>query len=452
MPPRPGPLDIEIESLGYQGEGVGRLEDGRVVFVPFALGGERVRARLVQQKKSHATARLVEVLRPSPDRVAPPCPVFGRCGGCASQHMGYTAELAFKREAVANNLQKIARLDTPVPPVAGMNSPWRYRNKTTWQIHQQDGQPQAGFFAAGSHQLVRTDDCLIAHPASARARHALLDWMTAHRIEGYEPAGGTGLVRQLITRVNEQNQMMVLLVLTRDRLPQTDDLLSRLRAVLPGLVSVCSISAPRAEDENRPRPVACLMGKPCLDMDLEGLRLRLSPTSFYQVNHHITRLLYHHVIQQAVRRPEDVVIDIYSGVGTMSLLAARAAGQVYGLELSPQAVADARHNARVNDLDHVRFIQGAAETELPGLVQSGVRADAIILDPPRQGAHPRVLAAIAQARPRRLVYISCHPATQARDARALAQAGYLPVSSQAFDMFCKTSRVEHVLTFTRSEL
>jgi len=450
LQPAQSVMELAIESLGYQGEGVARLPDGRVVFVPFALPGERVTVQLAREKKTHAFASLRQVHTSSPDRVHPPCLVFTRCGGCSGQHMRYQAQLAFKRQAVADNLRKIAGAETAVQPVTNMDDPWRYRNKTTWQVKQQNGKPVAGFFAVNSHELVSTDDCLIAHPTSAAAVRAVLAWMEKHGVSESASENSAGMVRQITTRVNEASDLMVILTLSCAGLPHQADLIAMLQAALPRLQSVCLSHSLLSGDEEDSGQTVCVHGREYLIEQLEGLRIRLSPASFYQVNHHMTRKMYAHAIRRAVNSPDDVVIDIYSGVGTMSLLVARAANTVFGLELAGSSVRDAEYNARANGIANARFIQGPAETELAKLLETGIRPDAVIMDPPRQGAHPRVLQAILKAAPARLVYISCHPASQARDTRLLLQGGYQMLECQPFDMFAQTARVENVITLIRS--
>lgn len=437
----------EIESLGYQGEGICRLE-GKVTFVPFALPGEEALISITKDLKTHAFAELKSVAKPSAGRRVPECAVFGACGGCRLQHLEYSRQLAHKRGVVANCLAKIAELEVQVLPVIGMERPWNYRNKTTWQLERRGAQFQAGFFGIKSHRLVPTTACPISHPASSKAVQALLGWLNS-RVEATEPLQKDSGACKAITRINAEGKLMLLVSGLGISPSLYASLAKALSGALPELHSLCLVAGGDEESSRDYSQVKVLFGNPGLDEEMDGLRFSLSPASFYQVNHDIARRMYRHALDKALESPGDTCIDIYSGIGTISLLAARRCVQVYGLELSQAAVDDARRSAGLNGLDNARFIQGLAEKTLPEIIKSGLKADTIILDPPRSGAHPRVLQAIIHASPRRVVYISCHPASQARDAAVLAGSGYALKESQPFDMFPQTAEIENVITFER---
>lgn len=442
-------LTCSIKGLGYQGEGICRL-DGQVIFVPFALPEELVQIQIEKINKSHATAKLLKVIEPSADRVIPPCPVFIRCGGCASQHMTYIQQLEYKQQAIQGNLQRIAKIPLKTEPVRGMETPWHYRNKTTWQTALVGGKIQAGFYGTHSRQLVPVCQCCIANDHSNAAKEAVIAWMTEFDILPFQALSKSGVIRQINTRANEAGETMVLLSINGERIPHQDKLIQHLNAALPKLVSVCSTNQFNTDESEENGDYSVIYGDSALKEMIDGVEFSLSPLSFFQVNHSICREMYRYVVQQAIIDKSDTVIDLYSGVGSISLLAARSCTQVIGLELSSGAVEDARQNALDNQIMNAHFVQGYAEYELPKLILSGLRADAIILDPPRKGAHPNVLNAIIQAQPERIVYISCHPGSQARDAAILAIAKYRAVESQPFDMFCQTSEIENVITFVRS--
>lgn len=443
-------LETTVLSQGYQGEGVCRV-DGRVVFVPFALPGEEVRLEINSLQKNYAAARLIEVLEPSPQRVVPPCPVFTRCGGCALQHQSYSDQLEAKRQASATTFLKVAGLQLQPAPAIGLDQPWHYRNKTTWQLQMEDGQPVAGFFATGSKQLIKATDCLIAHPDSVIAVQAVLAWMKQANVAAYDLRTSSGLLHQLVTRHTTSGQMMLILVSQGLELPSQGELVRHLRDALPSLQSLILQVEEDRNSLSQPR-LRTLWGQDSLAEETDqGLKLKLSPLSFFQVNHMISRQMYAHVLDQAIRTPKDVLVDVYCGTGTLSLLAARRCNQVLGIELMQEAVADANLNAETNGMGNARFIAGPAEVELPKLVQAGQRMDALILDPPRKGVHTQVLDAVLQARPGRIVYISCHPASQARDVARLIKAGYEILTCQPFDMFCHTAETENVITLIRRE-
>lgn len=423
-------LWVQIEKLGHNGEGIIRIDD-LVVFVPFALPGEEVVIRIEEVKKKHAFASLVQVVSQSPERIAPLCPAFSRCGGCTAQHLAYAQQKDTKRQGIMDNLRKIAGIKLDVAPVIGMDTPWQYRNKTTWQLGHVGNGPVAGFFAPRSHEIIPVDQCFIASPASNQVKDEVLAFMKAQ---------APSSLFQLVTRVNKDGDVMVLLGYEGEEPTFLPALAQRLKDQINKVVSVSAFDS---------QGVKTLLGAPALPEEINGLRFSLSPFSFYQVNHDIMEKMYRYALSQAVQDKNQSLIDIYSGIGTISLLAAQKCKKVTGLELSKSAVLDARNSARQNGLTQVQFVAGYAENELPRLIQQGLLADAVILDPPRKGAHEAVLRAIIKAAPQTIVYISCHPATQMRDAAILDKNGYEAVACQPFDMFPQTAEIENVMTFKR---
>ena len=441
-------VESEVAALGASGEGVCK-PGGQALFVPFALPGEKVRARVERVQKTHAFGTLLEVLSPSPDRVQPPCPYFGRCGGCAVQHMGYEAQLAFKTQAVRDALQRIGKVGAEVLPAVGLSDPWRYRNKTAMVMCDGDGGPQAGFYAWNSHSFIPVEYCLISSVQSDAAAKAVRGWMARHGVSAYDEATGRGLVRHTVTRTGADGRCMVTLAAQADALPREDALVAGLRDALPGLDSVCLTRVLPGDSPILGDTYRTLWGGGILQDSMLGLAVGLSPLSFFQINHAVCAQMYAYAVAQAAAGGNGLLLDVYSGIGTMGLLAARAFKRVIGVELSPVSVADARQNAVRNGITNAEFREGYAERALPALIQGGLRPDAVILDPPRKGAHPEVLDAVVRAAPPRVVYVSCHPGTLARDAAILKRSGYRAESAQPFDMFCQTSQVETVLTLTR---
>lgn len=434
-----------IDSLGYKGEGICRL-DGRVVFVPHALPGEQVEININRFRKKLAFADLVQVITPSKHRVQPLCPHVGTCGGCAAQHMDEALQQAFKQQTVKDNLRRISGLSLDVQPIITAGEAYYYRNKTTWQVlWDQDGY-HAGFFKAGTHEVVPVGRCAIAsHPSNA-AKAAVVSWLNACREQGISLP-----LRQFTTRSNQAGQLMLVLHGMSSPLPLQDLLINELQKAAPGLVSICLSAQAEADDEAlQTGSIQVIYGTPLLKETLMGLDFQISPLSFFQVNHAVCELLYAHALQQAVKNPEDVVLDLYAGAGTISLAAARRCRLVAGIEYAEEAVQDAQENARINGIQNAVFHAGKAENVLPELVAAGFKPDAVIMDPPRKGAHPEVLKAIAGAQPERVVYISCHPASQARDAAVLASAGYTATLAQPFDMFPQTAEIENIITFERN--
>ena len=441
-------LTVSIERFG--GEMGIAHQEGMTLFVEGALPGETVRARAQRVEKTHAFLKTLAVLSPAPGRAVPPCPYYEKCGGCVCQHMAYPLSLEMKRARVQDALSRLGELDIVVPPVMGMENPWHYRNKTALPVAGQKGAPQIGFFAPRSHRIINIDQCLIAKEESNAVLKILRLWMQKFAIPPYDEASRQGLIRHCVSRVSRAGQVMAVIVATRDTLPHERELTAMLLAGVPGLGSLYLNVNKRGDNvilgpENR-----LLYGAPRLEDTLCGLHFSLSPLSFFQINPVQTEKLYHLAFDFAALTGQETVADLYCGAGTISLMLAKAAKQVIGIEIVPQAIEDARENARANGVENVSFHAAAAEALLPQLVAQGLRPDVVVLDPPRKGCEEPVLSAIAQAAPQRVVYVSCDPATQARDAKILCAYGYLPTRCQSVDMFCQTGHVENVLLFEKA--
>ena len=435
------------ERLDGQMNGIAHI-DGQAVFIPGFLPGEKADIRIVKAEKRFAFGRVERLLTESPERQKPPCPYYALCGGCVGMHMRYDATLRAKAQAVQDALKRIGGIDTEVPLPLSMAEPFHYRNKTAMPVAMVDGQPQAGYYRPRSHQLIPVNACLLAMPPADRAVSATLRWMREHSIPAYDEASGQGLIRHIIVRSSRNHESMVTIAATNSELPHGDKLCDALMAV-PGVVSVCLTVNARGDNVILGDSYQVLAGAPRLDDTLCGLTYQVSPLSFFQVNPTQTEKLYETAMRFADLTARDRVADVYCGAGTISLLAARQAASVTGIEIVPQAIEDARENAHRNHVTNADFICGAAEAVLPDLVSQGLRPDVIFLDPPRKGAAPPVLDAIVQAAPQRIVYVSCDPATLARDLRPLTAAGYHLQQIQPVDMFCWTGHVECVVKLTR---
>ncbi|MCL2812454.1 MAG: 23S rRNA (uracil(1939)-C(5))-methyltransferase RlmD [Clostridia bacterium] len=449
-------VELEVDSFGLDAVGVCRWgEAGLVVFVPGALPGERIRARIVKVEKRHAFARLEGIDRPSPHRVEPPCPVYRRCGGCVAQHMSYPQSLEFKRLQVQDCLRRIggaAFADVDVLPVLGLDEPWFYRNKGSFPVAGRLGAPRIGFYAPRSHEVIDAPmGCMIQHPAANRLVAAVRAWMVAHHIAPYNEAAHTGTLRHIVVRTTRAGQGMVILVSREPSLPAAEQLVEALQASEPGLASVMLCHNPARTNVILDGTLRVLWGADVLEETLCGLRFRLSPFSFFQVNPAQTEVLYEQVLAFANLTGSETVVDAYCGAGTISLLLAQKAGRVIGIESVPQAVADARANAVRNGISNAEFVLDQAERALPDLVARGLAPQVVVVDPPRKGCDPALLAAIAKAAPRRAVYVSCNPATLARDVSVLNNAGYCAIRVQPVDMFCWAGDVETVMLLERFE-
>ena len=438
------------ESFGSDAVGVCRI-DGIAVFVPGLLPGELARIRIVKTEKRYAFGRVEALLEPSEDRREPPCPVYRRCGGCSCQHMRYEASLEYKRSQVQELLRRVGGLSVTVPPVLGMEQPLHYRNKGTYPVSLQNGRPVCGFYAPRSHDLVPLpeDGCLIQREESSAAVRALLAWMQDCSVAPYDERTRTGLIRHIMTRTAKDGRTVVTLVSTAASLPHTAELVRGMRSALPSLAGLCLIHNPRTDNVILDGRLSVLWGSPTLEMTLCGLRFSVSPQAFFQVNPAQTERLYGLALDFAELTGRETVCDCYCGAGTISLLLAAHAARVIGIEVVPQAIENAKANAKTNGICGVEFLCGRTEDILPRLVEGGVRPDVVLLDPPRKGCEASVLHAISQAQVPRIVYISCGAPALARDAALLCAEGYRVERIQCVDMFCLTGDVETVTLLSR---
>lgn len=440
-------ITVEIERFGSE-MGIAHL-DGMTLFVENALPGERVLARAQRVEKSCAFLKTLSVLAPAPGRVAPPCPYYEKCGGCVCQHMAYPLSLEMKRERVQDALRRIGGLSLPVPPVLGMDSPWHYRNKASMPVGGERGRAQIGFYAPRSHRIVPVESCLIAREESNQVAAVFQRWMEKFQIEPYQEASRQGLIRHIMSRVSRRGQVMAVVVAARERVPHERELTAMLLSGVPGLASVYLNINKRGDNVILGPESRLLYGAERLEDTLCGLTYQLSPLSFFQVNPVQTEKLYQLALDYAGLTGGELAADLYCGAGTISLLLAQKARHVVGIEIVPQAILDAEENARRNGVENVEFHAAAAEKLLPQLVEKGLRPQVVVLDPPRKGCEEAVLAAIAQAAPERVVYVSCDPATLARDAKFLCAHGFQALRCQSVDMFCQTGHVETVMSLVQ---
>ena len=433
---------ITITGVGSQLQGVGRLADGRAVFVPGAIPGETVEIEITREKGRFCEASLSDVLEPSPHRAAPACPHAGVCGGCQGRHMDYAHTLALKRQIVADALARIGGVDAPVVrKTLGCETPERYRNKAEYPVAWQDGRAVIGMHAGASNRVVPIDDCLLQAPQSAEALRFF-----ARRLNDLPCARQ---VKFLVTRVNRAGELMLIVCADAPVQSQIEALAPALRSGVPGLESLWFCRLNRRPAHALDGRCARLWGAEALDETLLGLMFQVSPQSFFQVNPAQTERLYACALEAAGLTADRGlnVLDAYCGAGTITLAAARRAKSALGIEIVAPAIADARRNARRNGLEErARFICGDAAREIPRLLSRGERFDAAILDPPRKGCDAALLEALIRARIPTLAYVSCNPATLARDVKLLCAGGYRLEWAQPVDMFAWTGHVETVVS------
>lgn len=446
-------LELTILRAGDGGDGVA-VCDGLTVFVAHALPGEVIRARVTECRKKYARAALLCILSPSPLRQAPACALFVSCGGCALQHLPYAQQLALKQKRVTDALLRLGGVEKgsyTLDPILGMELPLRYRNKATFAVTAGNGGTGAkvGFFEADSHTLIPATSCLLQSEQAETAAHTLQRWLEHHRVDAYDPATGKGLVRGLMVRVNRKGDALVTLIAASAELPHQSALIEAMRAALPTLCGLCVSVNTKPDGAVLGEELHTLWGEPSIEETLNGLTFTVSPAAFFQVNTVQTERLYDAVRRFAAPQKGETVLDAYCGAGTIGLTLAADAKEVIGIEIVPPAVDDARRNAARNHIANARFFTGKCEILLPEMVRQGLSIDLATIDPPRRGCDETLLRALAQAAPSRIVYISCDPATLARDVKLLTPLGYAVKRVQPVDMFPQTAHVETVVLITR---
>ena len=430
-------ITLRIDGYSSNGDGVAH-QDGRAVFVRRALAGELVAARILKVTKSAVFAKIEELLEPSPERTAPECPHFGKCGGCSLMHMSYAEELRYKRSRVSDALRRLGGVDITVSPVEPSPEISHYRNKAIFEVGFENGRPVTGFYRERSHDIIAVSDCMIQSQTANKAAAALRAWMENQRI-------ADGLIRYLFCRTASDGGAQIVLVITKRKLPDIPSLIDALRMNVPELcgLSVCVNTAPGnvVLTEN----IRTVYGDDLLTATLCGNEFALSPLSFYQVNHAQAERLYECAVTFAALQKHETAVELYCGAGTITLALSKAAGFVYGIEIVPEAVENARKNAASNGVSNVEFIPGDAGEVAKRLAQSGTAPAAVVVDPPRKGLSPDGIDAILTMSPQRVVYVSCDPATLARDVKLLTTGGYEVSKARAFDMFPRCSHVETVV-------
>ena len=439
---------LRIEGYGSAGEGVARLE-GQAVFVKGALAGEICQVQLLKVGKSAAWGRVTQVLTPVPGRQSPDCPRYPRCGGCQLRHMTYAEELRFKRQKVQDALQRIGGWTGRVEKIHGAEAPDRYRNKIQFPVA--DG-PRVGFFRARSHEVIDAEDCLLQPLAATRLREAFKLWMERYQVPAYDERVHGGLIRHFYVRVNQRGQSLCAVIANGTDLPHQEELVQALRRAEPDLAGVVLSVNQEKTNVILGKTHRCLWGRDYLEDTLCGLTFRLSVPSFYQVNREQAEVLYGRALAFAGLTGRETVLDLYCGIGTITLVMARQAGRAIGAEVIPAAVEDAKANAARNGVTNAEFLCADAAQAAQTLADRGLRPDVICVDPPRKGLAPAVIDAIVQMAPQRLVYVSCDPATLARDVKRMEEQGYVLQRAEAVDLFPRTAHVETVVLLSKGEV
>lgn len=440
-------LTVRIEAMGSAGEGIGKA-DGYPLFIKDALPGDLAEVRITKAKKTYAFARLERILEASPDRVAPRCAQHRRCGGCQIQALSYEKQLAYKEQKVREDLIRIGGFaDPPVLPVLGMEEPFHYRNKAQFPFgRDREGNLVTGFYAGRTHSIVPETDCALGVLENKEILELILAFMKEHGIEPYDEATGRGLLRHALIRKGfATGELMVCLVINGRSFPEAEKLADRLFAI-PGMTSFTLNVNQKNTNVILGQELIPVRGQGYITDRIGDISYRISPLSFYQVNPEQTRKLYETALSYAGLTGDETVWELYCGIGTISLFLARSARRVYGVEIVPQAVEDARVNAALNGIKNVDFYLGKAEEVLPEkYVKDRISADVIVVDPPRKGCDRDCLDTILKMKPKRIVYVSCDPATLARDLKILCEDGeYELLKVRPVDMFPQTAGVENV--------
>ena len=431
-----------------EGQGVAHIE-GCAVFVPNAIAGERYRVRLEKIGKTWAAGKIVEVLEKSPHRVNRECEVAKLCGGCDFWHMDYAEESRLKAERVRNTLNRLGGENLEELPILSAPTCYDYRNKAQYPVASKNGKAYAGFFRAGTHQVVENKRCRILPEEADRVKDAVIDYMNQYRVSAYDEVTLKGLVRHIYVRRGAvSGQILVCLVVNGRKLPHIPELLQRLQKI-DGFTTLVLAVNTRPGNAVLGDEFITLHGPGYIEDTLCGLTFRLSPRSFYQVNHHQAQRLYEAAIAQAEITKEDLVLDLYCGVGTITLAMAKAAGKVIGVEVVEQAVADANDNAKRNGIENAEFFCGDAGKAALELEAKGIMPDVIVVDPPRKGLNADTIEALHRMHPRRIVYVSCDPATLARDVALLKERGYTLKNAMAADLFPRCAHVESIVCLCR---
>lgn len=444
-------VTVTIEDMGHDGEGIGKV-DGYALFIKDAVIGDTVLAKVMKAKKNYAYARLMEIITPSPFRVEPLCASARQCGGCQIQALSYEKQLEFKKNKVCNNLKRIGGFtEIPLDEVIGMEDPFHYRNKAQFPVgYDKEGKLVTGFYAGRTHTIIPNRDCHLGVAVNKEILDIIMNFMEEYKISAYDETSGKGLVRHILLRYGfTTKEIMVCLIVNGEKLPHHEELVQRLTQI-DGMTSITLNINKEKTNVILGREIRLLWGQSYITDYIGNVQYQISPLSFYQVNPVQTRKMYEKALEYANLAGEETVWDLYCGIGTISLFLAQKAKQVYGVEIVPAAIEDAKRNAALNDIKNAEFYVGKAEEVLPAKYeQDGTYAEVIVVDPPRKGCDEKLLETIIKMQPKRVVYVSCDSATLARDLKWLCERDYQLDKVSVVDNFCQTVHVETVCLLSK---
>lgn len=445
-------IDVTFEDLTHDGAGVAKV-DGYPLFVPYALPGEKGKIKVLKVKKNYGYGRLMELYETSPDRVEPICPIYKKCGACQLQHLSYEGQFKMKEKQVRNVLERIGKLENvKVHPVLGMENPWRYRNKSQVPVGEKDGRLVAGFYQKRSHEIIDMDECFIQHEIQDHLLQTVKSICEKYDIPPYDEVRHKGVLRHIMSRYGKTTgDVMVVLVTRTHDFPHKKKVVKEILSQIPHVKSIVQNVNKQKTNVILGEKNIVLYGEEVIYDYIGDVKFAISPLSFYQVNPVQTKVLYDKALEYAGLTGEETVIDAYCGVGTISLFLAKKAKKVYGVEIVDEAIEDAKRNARLNGITNVHFEAGEAEKVIPKWYKEGIVADVVVVDPPRKGCDESLLDTLIQMKPKKIVYVSCNPATLARDLRILEDGGYKTKEVQPVDMFAQTMHVECVVLMSKVE-
>jgi 23S rRNA (uracil1939-C5)-methyltransferase len=438
-------VEVTFQDLTHEGSGVAKV-NGYTLFVPRALPGEKARVKVIKTKKGYGIGKVIEWFDQSSERAEPLCPIYDMCGGCQLQHLSYQGQLNFKQKQVKDVMERIGKLESvTVHPVLGMDDPWRYRNKAQVPVGEREGGLIAGFYRERTHDIIDMEACLIQQETNDIVVQKVKAIANRFGIKAYDEVTNRGTLRHIVAKYGlKTNEVMVVLI-TRDReLPHKNKLIEEITKELPNVKSIVHNVNKKRTNVIFGAETKVIWGEEYIYDYIGDIKFAISARSFYQVNPEQTYTLYSKALEYADLKGHETVIDAYCGIGTISLFLAQRAKDVYGVEIVPEAIDDAKRNAKLNHIENAQFAVGEAEKVIPWWYAQGIRADVIVVDPPRKGCDEELLKTIIQMKPEKVVYVSCDPATLARDLRILEDGGYKTKEVQPVDMFPHTSHVENV--------
>lgn len=442
---------FEIIDINHEGVGIAKIE-GFAIFVHGAMTGDTVKAKVISTKKNYAVALTQEIIKPSEDRIDPICPAFEECGGCQIMNMKYEKQLQLKTKTVINEMKRNRVEYKELYETIGMKEPYHYRNKAQFPVSQQNGKLSIGFYKKKSHDIVDLDTCYIQHQSNDELIQIIREYILKYNIPVYDEYTHKGLLRHILTKVSfRTGEIMLVLIINGKALPYSDMLIQMLTEKMPNIKSINLSRNEKKTNVILGDSSKCIYGEPYLKDYIGDLEFIISPESFFQVNPIQTEVLYGKALEFAELTGEEIVYDIYCGAGTISLFLAQKAKYVYGIEVVPEAIENAKINAANNNISNVEFHAGTAEEVFPKLYSQGKTADIVVVDPPRKGCDQQVLDTIIEMSPKKIVYVSCGPASLARDLKYLQDNGYKIDKIQPVDMFSHSTHVETAILMTRSD-